>query len=376
MIHAVARLLRDPFASAGGGAALAPRVPQARLHLVDGLRGLAAACVLFFHYSHFYQTGAAMENLPHYRERMPFHAQLWPLYEHGHLAVQLFWLISGFVFALVYYGGPATTRSFVVNRVARLYPLHLLTLCVVAALQAFAVLQLGHWIIYPNNDMPHFLWQLAFLGWLPNNGNSFNGPIWSVSVELVAYALFWLSRRQMTRLGLVGPVAAALAVMLVMQLFGHHPVLACLYYFFCGVVLAVLLRSGIGPRALGLLGAGALLAGALLAIVGSQDLRDYIALPAAGGGLILLLALAEDRAGPGLRHVAGMLGDSSYSLYLWHVPLQMVLILGLSRWMPIAQLADSPWFLLLFIALGLAVARASFLWFERPARDWLRRFAH
>lgn len=363
-------LLRDPF---GAEATHAARQP--RLHLVDGLRGLAAACVLFFHYSHFYQTGAAMENLPLYRERMPFHAVLWPLYEHGNLAVQLFWLISGFVFALVYCGRPSTTRSFVVNRVARLYPLHLLTLFVVALLQVVSLARLGHWIIYPNNDAGHFLLQLVFLGWLASDGSSFNGPIWSVSVELVAYALFWLSRRQMTRLGLIGPVSAALAALLLMQLFGHQPVIACLYYFFAGVALAVLLRSGLGAQTLGWLASLALLGGIGLALAGSQDVRDYVALPAAGGGLILLLALAEDRAGARLRHAAEVLGDSSYSLYLWHVPLQMVLVLALAPLIPIDRLADSPLFLALFIALAFTLARMSFLWFERPARDWLRRFA-
>lgn len=351
------------------------RDKQPRLHLVDGLRGLAAACVLLFHYSHFYQTGAAMENLSLYQERMPLHAILWPLYEHGNLAVQLFWLISGFVFALVYYGRNSTTRAFVVNRVARLYPLHLLTLVVVALLQLVALVRLGHWIIYPDNDARHFGLQLVFLGWLPNDGNSFNGPIWSVSVELVAYAIFWLSRRRMTQLGLIGPVSAALAALLVMQVFGHHPVIACLYYFFVGVALAVLLRSGLDLRCLRLLAALALVGGLGFTLAGLQDLRDYAGIPAAGGGLILLLALAEHRAGRRVRHVAGVLGDSSYSLYLWHVPLQMVLVLGFSPLVPIDLLADSPLFLLLFIAISCAMARVSFLWFERPARDWLRRLA-
>ncbi len=103
---------------------------------VDALRGLAALSVVVFHYHHFYLRDAAgRPDIPE-TGTFPYAAILDAAYRHGGLAVEHFWVISGFVFAHVYLGRPTTMRAFWVARFARLYPLHLVTLLAVAALQA------------------------------------------------------------------------------------------------------------------------------------------------------------------------------------------------------------------------------------------------
>jgi peptidoglycan/LPS O-acetylase OafA/YrhL len=63
-----------------------------------------------------------------------YHALAW-LYDYGHTAVQYFWAVSGFRLR-VYLADTQGRGRFWLARVARLWPLHLLTLMLVAVLQA------------------------------------------------------------------------------------------------------------------------------------------------------------------------------------------------------------------------------------------------
>ncbi|MEM0944837.1 MAG: acyltransferase family protein, partial [Pseudomonadota bacterium] len=113
-----------------------PAVAPRTFHLLHGARGVAALAVVIFHYNHFYLADhTARDALPAV-EAYPYAAILAPIYQHGDFAVELFWVISGFVFAHAYLNRPTSPWRFAVARVARLYPLHLLTLLLVAGLQA------------------------------------------------------------------------------------------------------------------------------------------------------------------------------------------------------------------------------------------------
>lgn len=55
---------------------------------------------------------------------------------------------------------------------------------------------IGSYFVYPNNDIKHFLLNLFFASsWSFESGHSFNGPIWSVSVEVLLHALFFFCSR-------------------------------------------------------------------------------------------------------------------------------------------------------------------------------------
>lgn len=177
-----------------------------RYYVMDFFRGFAAIVILVWHYPGFawvYPGGAADRAL------QPFYAILQLFYNYGLHAVAFFWMLSGFVLSHAYGGARFSTREFVVNRFARLYPLHLVTLLAAALISYLCVLNVGQ-PTTPNNDLYHFVLNLFFAPWWGfQKGFSFNAPIWSVSVEVAIYALFWFVLPALFKRGLLAPLVAA-----------------------------------------------------------------------------------------------------------------------------------------------------------------------
>jgi peptidoglycan/LPS O-acetylase OafA/YrhL len=157
-----------------------------RLLALDGLRGLAALAV------------------------MELHATRGAFPAHGGLAVDLFFLMSGFVLASVYepqLRAGMTVRAFMARRLARLYPLYLLGLVLGLALY---VRQFGAetWTAFaagllflPTFGGPH---EAAF--WL-------DGPMWSLSLEILANLLFAAGLWRLSNRGLAAVAAVAALVL-------------------------------------------------------------------------------------------------------------------------------------------------------------------
>lgn len=351
------------------------RVPdrrQGHLYLLDAARGCAAFAVLFFHYVHFYfLPGAHQAVAP--TESYPLYGVFWLFFSYGKAAVPIFWMISGFVFSRVYRDSSATSKDFFLNRFARLYPLHFLTLCIVAALQMFAVARYGHSFLFGNNDLYHFVLQLAFASsWGLEAGDSFNGPIWSVSVEVLVYVAFWVVHRRLFAFGVAGPVALMLASFMLFMATGSL-IGQCGFYFFFGAALFHFHEAFADDRGILRTGIAALMLIGLLAFeTGVERIQNGIGIPGFFGGAIVLLVSAEAFATPYKRWLA-MVGDNTYGMYLWHVPIQLTIWVALARAMDVTHLAHSPWFLLGYIATVVIAARISFLYFERPMRVWLRQ---
>ena len=343
---------------------------------IDFVRGVAALAVALYHYVHFFFPPGTEAPVSGHAAYLPLSGILGPFYTHGYVAVQAFWMISGFVFAAVYIGREATTRSFVVSRFARLYPLHLITLLVVATLQYVRLTSLGTFQIYVWNDTKHLLLQLIFASnWGLQNGHSFNGPIWSVSVEVLIYAVFWLTLPSLYRRGLIGPVVACIisysiwASGLLGDVVGQ-----CAYYFFAGTAVYAaffLLRER--PWLLPTLGTGTTMAIAVIASIAPfLSVRDI--LPMILPALFLLLAGFEYSAVSKALGQVRCLGDCTYGIYLWHVPIQLLLLLVLDGVVGSRAVVSHPAFLLCYLILVLIVARLSFIYIERPARSYYGRW--
>lgn len=167
-----------------------------RFHFLDVLRGLAAFVVVFWHWQHFYILGGGgfSPNLDISRE--PLSAVFTIFYRRGWLAVDLFFTLSGFIFYWIYAEAISTGRlaagRFFMLRSSRLYPLHLATLLLVAAGQLVFKKVTGAYFVYQANDLYHFALNLGLASaWGLEMGYSFNGPVWSISVEILLYAAFF-----------------------------------------------------------------------------------------------------------------------------------------------------------------------------------------
>jgi len=363
-------LFREPARSGTG-----------HLFVVDLARGLAALAVLFWHYQQFYYLRPGVQPLsPAQAMTQPFYSWLWPLYEFGHISVQFFWLLSGFVFAAVYVPKRATTRSFVVNRFARLYPLHLLTLIVVAIIQAISLRVAGKFQIIEYNDVYHFILQLFFASfWGLQKGYSFNGPIWSVSIEVLVYVMFWVTLPYLFRRGILGPAILAAAAWIFAFLVGGHLHLMreCIFYFFAGTAIFLLFNHW-RERPWPLLAIAAVLTVALICVVTvsptAPTMVAYSMPLVTIAALFTVCGLEALSVGDHI-HRLRWIGDATYGIYLWHVPLQMVVLIYFSQHPEARAAIHQPWFLGAFFLVVLILARLSFVTIERPAREWLRQFA-
>ena len=265
---------------------------------------------------------------------------LWPgLYRGAYLAVDLFFVLSGYVMALAYAHwftpgewGAARYAGFVLRRLARLWPLHA---AVTAALAASEWLQ-GAWPYWPKLIAANVL---LIQGW--GISQSINPPSWSISTELAAYLLFpALSAAALhgppKRAWLMAAMAAALlaaAVALAAEAPGSRrglldlhgnwsvlPLLRCLGGFITGLLLFRAVRHPAVLRAMAHPWTGPAAAAAAVAMVGLRvpDLLTYPLLP-------VLVGAVHHGRGWLPRGLAGaamhQLGVLSYALYLVHYPI-------------------------------------------------------
>jgi peptidoglycan/LPS O-acetylase OafA/YrhL len=340
------------------------------------VRLTCAIAVLLFHYRHFAMLGDAhLMTGP----TAPLSSLLSPFYDYGSWGVQIFWGISGFIFywkyaALISQRALAPKRFFWL-RLSRLYPLHFITLLIVGAVQPLYMALAGHPFVFVNNGFGQFVLQLFMADqWFGSYAPGFNGPIWSVSSEVLVYFAFFFLLRIFGRSSLV-IVAAIAAGMWSLWSGVTWPALICGAYFFAGGAAAEW-RAGrhatIRPRETQLVSV------MLVAIVSLVMVtRDELSAHAIGTWLLvatppLLLIAASDWSIPGRWHrPIQAAGNLTYSTYLIHFPLQLALVtvfLAVGFEPPVY----SPWFLLAYLCGTIALGRFVFVRFESPLQHRIR----
>jgi len=346
-----------------------------RLTYLDLARGIAALAVVVIHYRWFFEP--ALWGNPSAPGLLPLYAILWPFYEYGGTAVQAFWLLSGVVFAATYGrpGLPFRASYFAARRFSRLYPLHIVTLLLVAGIQILSFNLFHQPQVYGNNDAYHFTLQLFLASnWGFQAGDSFNAPIWSVSVEIIAYALFAAYMLIIPR-RLAGALAIA-SVACVYWRISDNLIAYCCFLFFLGVSI-LLMVGAVSTRlrhptkiaiAVCCFALGALACEAAI-LTGQQHrlpaVLSTLCFPLAIGGLVLL-----DLSLPPVPRVFHWIGEITYATYLTHMPILMLMRMGIDAlgWQP---LLGSPVVLCAYVGAVIAVSVPVHRYFERPAQLWL-----
>ena len=341
---------------------------------LEALRFLAAFAVLIWHYQHFSYLGGAPVDLV--KSELPFYWLLWPFYEAGEHGVWVFWCISGFIFFWKY-RDPIAGRvlggwTFFVFRLSRLYPLHVATLLMVAALQPVYFHLHGFFFVYEHNDIAHFLPQLLMASdWGLSRSDSFNGPIWSISVEVLVYAIFFVSLRFATKSPLWNVIIIVIAVNVSAQ------VCSCLAFFYAGG-LAAIARQAIAPsRRRGIVETSAWgvtitvplaiwVFGLQPHIIGWVFLLAYLP--------VLLFCLSRRMTlSPRWQGIVEAAGNMTYSSYLLHFPIQLLIVSALA----IAQRPvpfENGWFFAAFTGGTLAASYFTYRYFEAPAQALIRGY--
>ena len=371
-----------------------------RLYSLDVLRGVAALAIIFWHWQHFFGIRGTWQ-AGWSRLQEPGYALFKPLFEEGWVAVDIFFAVSGFVFFWLYLE-PVRRREigpgkFALQRFSRLYPLYFVTLLVAAALQLTFWHATGNWFIFDANDWSHFVKSIFLVQqWLPpDEMQSFNGPAWAVSVEVLLYVVFFVG----VRFGLRGPIACVgLALVGAVYFFQDGQIGRGIMGFFWGgatyyAVQAMASRTGAKAIAIAVMTAALAtwviaiadvylgFHNSLIAMMPFQAARFtigyeyqiflmafiFVVVPLT----LAALALHEELFGGAWSRFT-LLGDISYSTYLIHFLMQLSLALLALHfgWTPADFMHG--WVMVAFYAVLIGLGWASYTFLERPAQAFIR----
>ena len=189
---------------------------KAHYDLLDGLRGVAALMVIWYHvFEGFaFASNSAIETL-----------------NHGYLAVDFFFILSGFVIGYAYddrWGKSLTMKDFFKRRLIRLHPM--VIMCAVLGAITFCIQGSVQWDgthVAISMIMLSLLCTIFFIPAMPGvgyevrgNGEMFplNGPCWSLFFEYIGNILYALFIRRLSNKALtvfvvlLGVALAAFAV--------------------------------------------------------------------------------------------------------------------------------------------------------------------
>jgi peptidoglycan/LPS O-acetylase OafA/YrhL len=352
---------------------------SAYLPALTGLRFVLALWVILHHIS-----GRGMM-LEQWTLGLPLWLQSWV--RGGYLAVQSFFVLSGFVLARTYARArwnSATLKKYWMARFARIYPVYFLSLIVVSWFIVRSMMNPSRTPAVKAGLLLNYL--LVLQGWTGNLGIGWNTPAWSLSCEFFFYLFFpamlpALRSAGKRTIGLV--LAAAFITPVILVHLGTPDSWKPIIHFadFTVGIAASRLFDWIGDRHArrgAWLYAPAIVAGALL-IINPAFIRHFD-IHGWGGDLntglrpLNLLAILGFGLGGGslarvlATPVADFLGKASYSMYILHIPI----LWWYHTWA--VKVVQMPALLAAagYLVVVTAAASLSFLYVETPANRWLR----
>ncbi|NCD72341.1 acyltransferase family protein [Mucilaginibacter agri] len=358
--------------------------PKPHYPILDGLRGVAAIIVVTFHLAEPLST-SHLDNLVN----------------HGYLAVDFFFLLSGFVIGYAYDDRwpKMTVGSFFKRRIERLQPMVVLGMTLgaigfyftdstlwplihtVPLWKMLVVMLIGYTIL----PVPL---SLDIRGW--EEMHPLNSVGWSLFFEYIANILYaiWIRKFSKTALGiLVGIAAIALAHLAITNgdVGGGWTLnveqvriglTRTMYPFFAGLLLSRIVKPTQIKNAF-------LLCSLLVALV--------LYMPRISGAehiwlngiyesvcIIIVFPLIVYLGASGVmqttreNRICKFLGDISYPLYMVHYPLVYFYVAWISNHKGTTIVQAWPYALLILTS-AVVLAYATLKWYDEPVRKWLRK---
>lgn len=364
-----------------------------QLNGITALRGIAAIVIVFHHFTAF-----LLPDIGHWVGAFT------PFLPKGYLAVDLFFILSGFILFHVYRTSfsqqvtHTTYKRYLLARLARIYPLHLFVLGLFVGLELFEWYYYSQYIagtaveagIKEPFTHKQTLWSLVtniFMVQSLHAWSYWNEPAWSISAEWIVYLfipfLIPLAIRLAKTWVIVGTVACYSALFALILRDGTldfvtvKSLVRCLAEAGIGMAAYRLFISGVGQRYFVSSASIWVLAVAIFMALWFpvNHIVPILLFPL----LILAVAWQGERSylnGPVLQ----WLGTVSYTIYITHWFIQ-VLLQQVSFWWHgkdlYAGFSLMQQVVLLVIAIGIVLVFAQFCYryIEQPARRWLRQRA-
>ena len=370
-----------------------------RYEILDGLRGVAAMLVVAYHLFETYFEGSPDQPI-----------------NHGYLAVDFFFVLSGFVIGYAYDDrwGKTTTWGFFKRRLIRLHPM-----VIFGTLFGALMFYFGSCSTFPLiNETPWWmtvvvmLWCFTMIplpsgmdirGW--GETNPLNGPAWSLQWEYLANILYALFVRRFSKLvlGICVAIFAVFTIILCLNIdifgvlaernYAAYTIIGgwsttpdqlqigftrLLYPFFCGLLISrmgklIKMRGGFWWCSLFIV---ILLGMPWLGLGTEGEARWTNGLYEAFCIIVCFPIIVAIGAGSSVKGgkseaINKFLGDISYPIYITHYPL----IYMQMSW--VESHKDAPLGMHIFVAvsiffLAIGLAYAALKLYDLPIREWLK----
>ncbi len=369
-----------------------PAAHGVRFAALDGLRGLAALLVVLYHIG------------------WPNHLTNNNFVANGYVAVDLFFILSGFVIFKTYrnkLNKISELRNFIRLRSFRVYPLHLAVLLVFACIE-FVKLSIQSATSASSEQAP-FTGENSVEAFVANvvlvqglhtlGGLSWNLPSWSISCEFATYIVFGIATLTgVVRRPLFFPSVVILAtcgyVMLALLSRGldvtyDWGIVRSVAGFFLGAAVAgVDIRRGIATTRC--VSRGAIVA-TTVAIAVTMAIATGWSIVLVVPLFVVAIAMLQYDEGPVarilMRRSVQYLGRISYSIYMMQFFVVLCVTIALKRLVKVPLALDAgthkitmiinPWtgdlLVLGTVAALLVVSGLTYFWIECPGRDFGRR---
>lgn len=338
---------------------------------IQALRGIAALLVVLVH-SVAMPVDVGMGNL----------VALWGAV--GPAGVDLFFVISGFIIAMVSVGAGERIRTqfafpealaFGFKRGARVYPIYWVVLGAALIAKSYGV------FLAPPAVPDQPFWQLFLL---VNPTNNIVMLAWTLVHEMYFYVIVMLllaffPRHMFRALFCWALITLAFVLYFALRrdsLGGLVPFNPMIIEFILGIFIAYLIRKRVSAHAIGCIALGL-----VWFVFGAYENHNFgswmpwqrtVAFGPASALLVYGFVAAEMRYGWVCSKAWRFLGDASYSLYIWH-QLIFFTLLKLAQTYGWFKLVDGHYLVPMWIALALAWSFVSFRFVETPLRKKLEQ---